>query len=134
MFYRNSNSPKAGAALRDRRSEEKMKTSCGALSLLLTVAILPIIIHAAYFYTTDKVAAANISCDEEYQTSLTWCALLCSGMNCYRFRVMNGVCKITRRKLSQQSAKREVFYRKVFFHASICHNYIYTHIDCNLCH
>ena len=103
----------------DRETAETMKAAIGgAATLFLTVGILPAILHAAYFYTTDNVTAVDIGCGEDQfrTTSRISCASKCREMNCYKFRYENGVCKITDSKLSQQTPTKEGFYRKVCSH------------------
>ena len=86
--------------------------------MFLAAAILPTVINIEYFYTTDKVVAADIGCIEHDFTasSIISCGVKCSEIGCYKFRFENGRCKLTRRRLSHPRLNvQQAFYRKVLF-------------------
>ena len=84
----------------------------GLLFSLSSIVFLPAASLEQHFYTTEKVAADDINCPEEFPTtSLISCAEKCSELGCYRFWETNGVCQITRKKMPSQSEKREFLFQ-----------------------
>ena len=73
--------------------------------------------YTSYFYTTEKVPAADIFCKEEvsqirFENS---CIIKCAKQRCFRFRWSKGKCYIIRRGNVASSSQLTFKYNKVCF-------------------